>query len=80
MPVIIEKSIHSTPKKLIDYILNPDKNEEMKYVTGFCCHSDSESAYEDFRDIYERFTHEKFSGKGQMSDKNIPKGTSIKIV
>ena len=80
MPVIIEKSIHSTPKKLIDYILDPDKNEEMKYATGLECHADAESAYEDFRDIYERYAHEKFSGKAQMPDKNIPKGKKRETV
>ena len=74
MPVIIEKSIHSSPKKLIEYILNPDKNEEMKYVSDVICHCDADAAFEDFRDIYERYAHEKFQGKNNGRDSDRPKG------
>lgn len=80
MPVIVEKSIHSSPKKLIEYILNPDKNEEMKYVTGICCHRDADSAYEDFRDVYERYAHEKFRGKDNQQDADLPKGKKRETV
>lgn len=74
MPFIVEKSIHSSPKKLIEYILNPDKNEEMKYVSGVICHCDADAAFEDFRDIYERYAHEKFQGKNNSRDSDLPKG------
>ena len=80
MPVIVEKSIHSSPKKLIEYILNPDKNEEMKYVTGICCHRDADSAYDDFRDVYERYAFEKFCGKNNWNDADLPKGKKRETV
>ena len=37
------------------YILNPDKNEEMKYVTGICCGDDLETAYDNFKEIFEKY-------------------------
>ncbi|MBR4347139.1 MAG: relaxase/mobilization nuclease domain-containing protein [Oscillospiraceae bacterium] len=80
MPVIIENSIHASPKKLIEYILNPDKNEEMEYVSGICCHHDADAAFEGFRDIYERYAHEKFQGKNNSRDSDLPKGKKRETV
>ena len=42
------------------YILNPEKNEKMKYVTGICCGDDLETAYDNFKEIYEKYDAEKF--------------------
>ena len=44
MAYVKHTAIHTTPKAHLKYILNPDKNEEMKYVTGICCGDDLETA------------------------------------
>jgi len=53
-------AIHTTPKAHLKYILNPDKNEEMKYVTGICCGDDLETAYDNFKEIFEKYNNEEF--------------------
>ena len=60
MPVVKPKSIHKTPKRLIGYILNPDKNEKMRLATGLCCHADAKTAYEEFKDVFENFSRSGF--------------------
>lgn len=44
MAYVKHTAIHTTPKAHLNYILNPDKNEKMKYVTGICCGDDLETA------------------------------------
>ena len=51
MAYVKHTAIHTTPKAHLKYILNPDKNEEMKYVTGICCGDDLETAYDNFKEI-----------------------------
>ena len=53
-------AIHTTPKAHLKYILNPEKNEKMKYVTGICCGDDLETAYDNFKEIFEKYNDEKF--------------------
>lgn len=60
MAYVKHTAIHTTPKEHLRYILNPDKNEEMKYVTGICCGDDLETAYDNFKEIFEKFNSEKF--------------------
>ena len=60
MAYIKHTAIHTTPKEHLRYILNPDKNEEMKYVTGICCGDDLETAYDNFKEIFEKYNTEKF--------------------
>ncbi|MCI7500199.1 MAG: relaxase/mobilization nuclease domain-containing protein [Oscillospiraceae bacterium] len=60
MAYVKHTAIHTTPKAHLKYILNPDKNEEMKYVTGICCGDDLETAYDNFKEIYEKYNSEKF--------------------
>ena len=52
MAYVKHTAIHTTPKAHLKYILNPDKNEEMKYVTGICCRDDLETAYDNFKEIF----------------------------
>jgi len=54
------KAIYTTPKAHLKYILNPEKNEEMKYVTGICCGDDLETAYDNFKEIFEKYNDEDF--------------------
>lgn len=60
MAYVKHTAIHTTPKEHLRYILNPDKNEEMKYVTGICCGDDLETAYDNFKEIFEKYNSEKF--------------------
>ncbi len=53
MAYVKHTAIHTTPKAHLKYILNPDKNEKMKYVTGICCGDDLETAYDNFKEIFE---------------------------
>jgi hypothetical protein len=53
-------AIHTTPKAHLKYILNPEKNEKMKYVTGICCGDDLETAYDNFKEIFEKYNDEEF--------------------
>ena len=44
--------IHTTPKAHLRYILNPDKNEECKFVTGICCEKNLNDDYDNFKEIF----------------------------
>lgn len=60
MAYVKHTAIHTTPKSHLKYILNPDKNEKMKYVTGICCGADLETAYDNFKEIFEKYNDEDF--------------------
>lgn len=60
MPIIKHISIHSTPLSNIEYILNGDKNDEMKFATGLNCTSNPQSAYDEFRRTFEYYAKERF--------------------
>ena len=60
MAYVKHTAIHTTPKEHLRYILNLDKNEKMKYVTGICCGDDLETAYDNFKEIFEKYNSEKF--------------------
>ena len=70
MAIIKYNAVHVTPKAHFKYILNPNKNELMKYVTGICCNDDLDSVYEDFKEIFERFDSEKFNIRKMSAGKN----------
>lgn len=53
MPIIKHISIHSTPLSNIEYILNGDKNDEMKFATGLNCTPNPQSAYDEFRRTFD---------------------------
>ena len=60
MAYVKHTAIHTTPKAHLKYILNPEKNEKMKYVTGICCGGDLETAYDNFKEIFEKYNDENF--------------------
>ena len=60
MAYVKHTAIHTTPKAHLKYILNPEKNEKMKYVTGICCGDDLEIAYDNFKEIFEKYNDENF--------------------
>ena len=64
MAYVKHTAIHTTPKAHLKYILNPEKNEKMKYVTGICCGDDLETAYDNFKEIFEKYNDEDFDNCG----------------
>ena len=63
MAYIKHTAIHTTPRAHLKYILNPGKNEDMKYSTAISCTNDYASACEDFREIYEAFAKDRFDNR-----------------
>lgn len=72
MPYVKSIPIHSTVKRSIAYILNPDKTEDLLYTTSLNCMCNSEDAYLAMKTVYEHFSGEKFNaplplnGKGSV--------------
>lgn len=60
MPIVKHIAIHKHPFSLIKYILNGDKNDEMKYVTGLNCSADVQGAYDEFKSVFENFSGVRF--------------------
>lgn len=60
MPIIKHISIHSTPLSNIEYILNGEKNDEMKFASGLNCTPHPQSAYDEFRRTFEYYAKERF--------------------
>lgn len=69
MPVVKYVAVHSTPLSNIEYVLNGDKNDEMKFATGLNCTADPQSAYNEFRRVFEINSKERFF-KSEMDLKN----------
>ena len=45
MAYIKHTAIHTTPKAHLKYILNPSKNEDLKYTTAICCTNELNAGY-----------------------------------
>ena len=61
MAILKYTAVHTTPKAHLKYILNPNKNEDLKYASALNTSTDYELAYEDFKEIYEHFGGESFN-------------------
>ena len=61
MPIIKHSAIHVTPMKAIKYVINGDKTDECKYVTGINVSENAKDAFEDFRLNFEMHTGERFN-------------------
>ena len=72
MAIIKHIAIHRSPLKLIRYILNGNKTDEMKLATGLNCSTVPESAYEEMGNTFERFAKERFCKKS-LNDENCGK-------
>ncbi|MCM1524157.1 MAG: relaxase/mobilization nuclease domain-containing protein [Ruminococcus sp.] len=75
MPIVKYVAVHSTPLSNIEYILNGDKNDEMKFATGLNCTVNPQRAYDEFRRTFELNAKERFF-KSDMDLKNY--GTAEK--
>lgn len=60
MPVVKHSAIHVTPLKAIEYVINGEKTDDCKYVSGINVSTTADGAYEDFRINYELHTGERF--------------------
>lgn len=69
MPIVKYVAVHSTPLSNIEYILNGEKNDEMKFATGLNCTVNPQSAYDEFRRTFELNAKERFF-KSDMDLKN----------
>ena len=67
MAIIKYIAVHSSPIKLIRYIMNGDKTDEMKLATGLCCNADVKFAYMEMCATYETFSGERFYKKSENS-------------
>ena len=71
MAYIKHTAIHTTPRAHLKYILNPGKNEDMKYSTAICCTNDYAAVCEDFKEIYEAFAKDKFDNRTKSKKESV---------
>ncbi|MBQ5318229.1 MAG: relaxase/mobilization nuclease domain-containing protein [Oscillospiraceae bacterium] len=67
MPYVKQISVHKHPLKMIRYILNGDKNSEMKYSSGLNCTPDIKLSCQELSEVFEKFTGERFY-KSSLND------------
>jgi hypothetical protein len=58
------ESVSVHPKQFFVYILNRQKNPDLKYAAGINCTEDSQSAYEEFKRVFEYHASESFDKPG----------------
>ena len=63
MPIVKYIAVHTTPVYTLEYIVNGDKTDEMKYVTGINCPTNAEEAYDFFQRNFEKYSGERFYKK-----------------
>lgn len=71
MAYIKHTAIHTTPRAHLKYILNPGKNEDMKYSTAICCTNNYTAVCEDFKEIYEAFAKDKFDNRTKSKYESV---------
>lgn len=70
MPIVKYVAVHTTPLSNIEYILNGDKNDEMKFATGINCTANPQEAYDEFRRTFELCAKERFFKSEIVADKS----------
>lgn len=71
MAYVKHKAIHTTPREHLKYILDPEKNEDMKYSTAICCTNDYAAVCEDFKEVYEMFAENKFDNYKKRKNEKV---------
>ena len=72
MPYCKSISIHTSVRKSLAYILDPDKTENLLYTTSINCMTNADQAYNQMRLVYEQFAKDKYNsplpleGKGSV--------------
>jgi len=56
MPYVKSISVHSTPEKTIRYILNPDKTEDLLFVSGQNCSTTAKIVYEEMKSVFNAYS------------------------
>ena len=69
MAIIKYIAVHKSPKNFLRYIMNGDKTEEMKLVTGLNCTADLDFAYDEFSRVFEKYARERFCKKSLSGGK-----------
>ncbi|MDE6746680.1 MAG: relaxase/mobilization nuclease domain-containing protein, partial [Oscillospiraceae bacterium] len=69
MAIVKYIAVHKSPKNFLRYIMNNDKTEEMKLVTGLNCTANLDYAYNQFGNVFEKFAKERFCKKSINSGK-----------
>ena len=72
MAIVKYIAVHKSPKNFLRYIMNGDKTEEMKLVTGLNCTANLDYAYNQFGNVFEKFAKERFCKKS-LNDENCGK-------
>lgn len=70
MPYVKQISVHKSPLKMLQYILNGDKNSDMKYASELNCVTDTYTAYKLFEKSFESNTGERFFVYDGIKSKN----------
>ena len=63
MAIVKYIAVHKSPKNFLRYIMNADKTEKMKLVTGLNCTANLDYAYNQFARVFEKFAKERFCKK-----------------
>ena len=61
MAIIKHINVHVRPKQVLKYILDGNKNSEMKFAAAINCEPDTELAYDAFKYDFEYFSGRRFS-------------------
>ena len=69
MAIVKYIAVHKSPKNFLRYIMNGDKTEEMKLVTGLNCTEDLDFAYNEFSRVFEKYAKERFCKKSLSGGK-----------
>ena len=72
MAIVKYIDVHKSPKNFLRYIMNGDKTEEMKLVTGLNCTADLDYAYNQMSNVFEKFAKERFCKKS-INNENFGK-------
>lgn len=60
MPIVKQFSVRSSPMSFIEYIMNGDKTEDLKYASGLNIIAEPKYAYDSFKRNFERHSGERF--------------------
>ena len=63
MAIVKYIAVHKSPKNFLRYIMNGEKTEEMKLVTGLNCTANLDYAYSQMSNVFEKFAKERFCKK-----------------
>lgn len=69
MPYVKSISIHSTPEKSIKYIVNPDKTENLLFVSGLNCSTVPNIAYIEMKNVFNNYSTYSFDEKKSINSK-----------